>query len=134
MRTKTAIASACLCLLFVLGITNISFADSAEVVPKGVFMGDVEYSYYFKIDTRFDSDGNEEDVATDYNTSMNSNIFQSLKPLEAAFGMPSGSASLGDSIVHFDYDVDELELKFFYGATDRLTIGIKIPYFPCLQW
>lgn len=129
MRIRIAIATGCLCFIFLLGMTTISYGDSAEVLPKGVFRGDVEYSYYFPIDTRFDPDGNEEDVATDYNTSMNSNLFPSLQLLETAFGMPPGSASVGDSVVDFEYDAHELELKFFYGVTDKLSIGIKIPYF-----
>lgn len=129
MRSKTAIASACLCLLFLLGTTRISFAESAEVLPKGIFRTDIEYSYYFTIDTRFDPDGNEEDIAADYNTNLNSSVFPVLSLVESGFGMPPGSASLGDSVVDFKYHIDEVDLKFYYGLTDRLSVGVKIPYY-----
>jgi hypothetical protein len=129
MRMKTAIACLCFCFLFLMGTTRLSYGDSAEVLPKGVFRGDVEYSYYLPVDEKFDPDGNEEDLAADYNTSLNSNVFPDLSLVELGFGMPAGSASLGDSVIDFEYDFDDLILKFFYGVTDKLSIGTKIPYY-----
>lgn len=128
MRMKPSFANLCFCLWFLLGITHICYGDSAEVLPKGVFRGDIEYSYYFPIDTRFDPDGNEEDIATDYNANLNSTIFPSLSLVEAGFGMPAGSASLGESLVDFEYKYDKVKLKFYYGLTNKLSIGIQIPY------
>jgi hypothetical protein len=129
MLTRKIAACLFLCLLVVVGSAQNSYADSAEVLPKGIFRGNVEYSYYFPIDEKFDPDGNVENIAKDYNTSMNSGLFSSLKRLEVGFGMPDGSASIGNSEVDFKYNVDEVELKFFYGLTDKLSIGTKIPYF-----
>ena len=129
MRMKIAIACLCFCFLFLLGTTSLSYGESAEVLPKGVFRGDVEYSYYLPIDQKFDPDGNEEALAADYNTDLNSSIFPVLSLVEAGFGMPGGSASLGKSVVDFEYDIDEVDLKFYYGVTDKLSIGIKIPYY-----
>jgi len=128
MLTRKITACLFLCLLLIVGSVHNSYADSAEVLPKGISRGDVEYSYYFPIDEKFDPDGNVEDIAKDYNTGMSSNLFPALKQLEAGFGMPDGSASLGDSVVDFKYDVNEVNLKFFYGLTDKLSIGTKIPY------
>ena len=128
MEKKCIVAGSILCLLLVVGAVSNLWAESAEVLPKGIFRGDIEYSYYFPIDERFDPDGHVEDVATDYNTSMNSNLFPALQLLEAGFGLPAGSASLGDSVVDFKYNVDELNIKLYYGLTDKLSIGTKIPY------
>jgi len=107
----------------------MSYADSAEVLPKGVFRFDTEYSYYFPIDKKFDPDGNEEDIATDFNTSLDSNVFPDLSLVEAGFGMPDGSASLGNSVVDFEYNFDDFVMYFFYGVTEKVSIGIKIPYY-----
>ncbi|MDO8969227.1 MAG: hypothetical protein Q7U74_00975, partial [Saprospiraceae bacterium] len=129
MLTRKIAACLFFCLLLIVGSAHYLYADSAEVLPKGIFRGDVEYSYYFPIDKKFDPDGNVEDVAKDYNTKMNSNLFPALKQLEAGFGMPDGSASIGNSVVDFEYNINEVDSKFFYGLTDKLSIGIKIPYF-----
>ena len=129
MKTKIVSAFLCPCLFLLMGATSYLYADTAEVLPKGIFRGDIEYSYYLPIDSKFDPDGNEEDLAADYNTSMNSNLFPALKLLEAGFGLPDGSASLGDSVVDFEYDIDQIDLKLFYGITDKLSIGTKIPYY-----
>ena len=129
MRMKMAIAYVCFCLLFLMGTIRLSYGDSAEVLPKGVFRGDVEYSYYLPIDQKFDPDGNEEDLAADYNTNLNSSVFPALSLVEAGFGMPAGSASLGKSVIDFELNAHEVDLKFYYGLTDKLSIGTKIPYF-----
>jgi hypothetical protein len=42
--------------------------------------------------------------------------------------MPSGTASLGRSVVSFKYDVTNLNLLLAYGLTDSLTVGVLIPY------
>ena len=43
--------------------------------------------------------------------------------------MPPGSASIGDSVVSFEYDVTQIELSFNYGVTDKLSAGIRVPYY-----
>jgi len=42
--------------------------------------------------------------------------------------MPKGSANIGRSVVSFKYDFNITELSFAYGLTDRLTVGVFIPY------
>ena len=115
MKNIILIVRLYLCCLLLLSITTISYAGGAEVLPKGIFRGEVEYGYYSSVDTRFDPDGNKENVATDYNTILDSSVFSSLADLEAAFGLPSGSASIGDSVVDFEYNFSDLILNFQYG-------------------
>lgn len=129
MKSNIVIACLVFCFLFIPELIIISYADTAEVLPKGVFRIDTEYTYYWPIDQKFDPDGNEEDLATDFNTSLNNNVFPDLSLVEMGFGMPEGFASLGDSVVDFEYDFDDFILYFFYGLTEKMSIGIKIPYY-----
>ena len=103
-------------------------ADDATVLPKGVFSLRLDSQFYFPIEKRFDVDGDTEDLAADFNTDLNSSVFPQLGLIEQAFGMPAGSASIGDSEVSLEYDVKIFDLYFFYGLTDRLSVGAKIPY------
>ena len=118
-----------LCCSLLLAMASISYAGSAEVLPKGIFRGEVEYGYYSSVDTKFDPDGHKERVDTDFNATLDSSVFDALGNLEVAFGLPAGSANLGDSVVDFEYDFKDLMLNFQYGLTDRLSIGVKIPYY-----
>lgn len=121
-------------LFFFVGIAASSFADDAAVLPKGVANANVEGQFYLPIDKRFNRDGHVEDAAIDYNTDINGRLFPALGFLELpppnGFGMPSGTASFGRSVVSFKYDVTNLNFLFAYGLTDRLTFGIYLPY----QW
>ena len=131
MTNNSRGGAAVVCLLVwivCLGITNVSYADNAEVLPKGVRNLSVEGLFYFPIEKQFDDDGNVEEVATDYNGVLDSNIFADLGLVEAGFGMPPGSANVGTSDVSFKYNFTILKLTFMYGITDRFTAGIKIPY------
>lgn len=117
-------------LICVLSLSSarLLYADTAEVLPKGIFLGEIKTDFYFKVDERFDSDGNTEDLAFDYNTSLNSNVFGALAAVENGFQLPAGFASLGDSEVSFELDFTLLEVNFFYGLTEKVTLGLKIPY------
>lgn len=114
-------------LLLVLCPETI-LADSAEVLPKGVFSLFSEAKFYLPVEKRFGPDGKTEDAAVDFNTNLNSSVFPDLKQLEAFFGMPTGSASIGQSVVSFKYDFTIVDTYLLYGITDRLTVGVKIPY------
>jgi hypothetical protein len=116
-----------ICLMS-LRIAGICYADSAEVLPKGVANISLDGKFYFKINERFDPDGNTEDVATDYNTTLDSTVFSDLSLVEDFFGMPPGSANLGRTNVSFDYYFTITELTFMYGITDKLSVGILLPY------
>lgn len=105
-----------------------AFADTAFVLPKGISRMDLKYQDYFDIDERFNPDGDKEDVAVDFNTALNSNVFPALRLVEGALGLPAGFASLGDSEVDLEYDIKILEMQFAYGLSDKVSLGIKIPY------
>jgi hypothetical protein len=104
------------------------YADTAAVLPKGVTMIQLEGRYYPTIDERYDPDGDTEDVAADFNTSLNSEVFPALSLLEAGFGLPAGSATLGDTDVSFDYGFTKTTFAIQRGITDKLTVGVIIPY------
>jgi hypothetical protein len=112
-----------------MGLVNQSYADSAEVLPKGVFRGNITGNFYFSIDKRFDPDGKSEDVAHDFNATLNSNVFPGLALVEQFFGMPPGSANIGRSVVSFEYQFSDLIFDFQYGLMERLSVGIRIPYY-----
>lgn len=97
-----------------LWMSGISFADSAEVLPKGVSRVSLDTKFYLPIDQRFNPDGKVEDVAVDYNTG--------LRDLELAFGGP-----VGNSVVSIEYDFTDYDMTFMRGVTDSLTFGVYIP-------
>lgn len=130
MKISLVVANLLLTLFFIMGLLQDARADSAEVLPKGRSMINVSYAHYFPIDTRFDPDGDEEDIATDYNATLNTVIFPSLAVFENSFGgpLPDGTANVGDSNVSFEIKAEEFAIDYQYGLTDKLTIGIHIPY------
>ncbi|MDF1526320.1 MAG: hypothetical protein RRA15_11885 [bacterium] len=113
-----------------LGIGGAALGDSAMVLPKGVSSVNVIYYNYFDIDERYDPDGDAEDIAANYNADLNSTVFPSLALLEASAGgpLPDGSATLGQSLVDFTLKYRWWEIAYAYGLSDRLTLGILIPY------
>jgi len=111
-----------------LGLSSIASADDASVLPKGRFSLGVENRFYFPATQRFGPDGDKEDLASAFNNrALDSSVFPALGPLNAFF--PGGRASLGDSMVHFEYHYNILAFAPAYGVTDRLTIGAEIPYY-----
>ena len=106
----------------------VSYADNAETLPKGISRVRLNGQYYSPVDKRYDSDGNEEGVAADFNARFDSNVFPDLALVELGFGMPPGSAAIGDSVVSFEIIWREIDFFYEYGLTDRWTIGVHIPY------
>jgi hypothetical protein len=94
-------------------------ADDAQVLPKGVSRASLEGQFYLPVDERYGADGHVEDVATDYNTTLDSTVFVGL--------LPAG-AILGQSVVDVEYAFRIVELTYAYGVTNRLALGVKIPY------
>ena len=107
---------------------HVSYADNAEVLPKGVSGVSLDGKFYFPIDKKYDPDGNVENVATDFNDTLDSSVFPDLELVEIIFGMPPGSANIGDSVVSFEYNFTIVELLYQYGITDKLSVGVMIPY------
>ncbi len=114
--------------VFAAGYLVESLADDAAVLPKGVSRVRIESNFYQTVDRRFDDNGNSEDVATDYNTNLDSSVFETLSAVEGFFNLPEGSASLGDSVVDFEYDFQIYNFWFERGLTDKLSVGVKVPY------
>ena len=100
-------------------------ADDAIVLPRGVSRVSLASNFYLPFDKRYNPDGKVEDIAVDFNTSLNSRIFPALAPLNPLVG---GMASLGDTTVSFEYDLTILYFEIGYGITDRLTAGVRLPY------
>lgn len=107
---------------------SLSFADDATVLPKGRFRLAVQGLISLPITERFDTDGNTEDLATDFNVNLNNEIFDDLSLVEAAFGLPGGSATFGRSVVDFERHIQIYEFQAAYGITNRLSVGLIVPY------
>jgi len=115
-------------ILLLAGYSSVSLGDSAQVLPDGRSGVLASYYDYFPITKQYDSDGNREDIAADFNTSLNSSVFAGLQLVEQGFGMQAGSASFGDTDVDMEYDIKIFELEYYYGFSDKFTAGVKIPY------
>ena len=102
-------------------------ADDALVLPKGRSTAYLENLFYFPTTQRFNPHGNPESIASGFNgRSLDSTVFPALQPLDPLVG---GRASIGDSNLRFKYEFDILNFGFAYGVTDRLTVGLEIPYY-----
>lgn len=109
--------------IFLLG--SLAHADDASVLPKGVWRASVDSKFYLPIDKRFGPDGEVEDVAVDFNRSLDSRVFPGLAPLDP---LVPGLPTLGRSEVSFDWHLVFVDFTLLYGLTDRLTVGVGIPY------
>jgi hypothetical protein len=116
------------CVLSLRGTASLAYTDTAEVLPKGVSRARIESKFYWPIDKRFGPDGDVEDVAVDANTSLDSGVFPDLTQLEAFFRLPPDSATFGNSVVSYSFDLVHSEFFYQYGVTDKFNVGIMIPY------
>jgi hypothetical protein len=127
-----ALLSSWLFIFFLLlsfwAVNKDCMAENAEVLPKGRSAFFVEGKIYFPTKEKFGPDGDEEDIAADLNTNLNRNVFPALGTLEGALGLPPGFANLGATQVDFEYDFTIFEFNYFYGLTDNLSVGLKVPY------
>ena len=116
--------------IFILLASNshVSYADDATVLPKGVWRFYLDGAFSLPITQRFNKDGHKEDLATDFNTNLSSNVFSDLALVEAAFGLAPGSGTLGRTVVDFRRHINMYTFIPAIGVTDRLTLGIVIPY------
>jgi hypothetical protein len=125
LRARKAIRVNLLVLLLFQLPCAIAHADDAIVLPRGVSRVSIASNFYLPFTKRYNPDGEVEDIAADFNTSLNSRIFPALAPLNPLVG---GMASLGDTTVSFEYDLTILYFEIGYGITDRLTAGVRLPY------
>jgi hypothetical protein len=105
-----------------------AYEEDAEVLPKGVFRFRVDDRIYFPTQTRYSTDGKRESAAADFNANLNSLAFPDLAKVEAGFRLAPGSATVGRSVVDFNYRFNTLTFGLDYGLTDKLTFGVRIPY------
>ena len=133
-RRGSVFGVAFLAVLLVFLPPAAAFAETAEVLPKGVSTVRLESNFYFPVDTRFNENGAEENPAANLNGNLNSTVFTDLRMLEQPNlppqfgGLPPGTATLGTSVVKFEYDFTILFLSGAYGVTDRLAIMARVPY------
>jgi len=112
---------------FIATTTEVGYADTAEVLPKGNFYFNVDYKHYIPWTKRYDRDGNSQDAAADFNGVMNATIFPSLK-IFAGAPFNIANPNIGTTVTTFKYTYDRVEPQLAYGITDRLSFGVKIPY------
>jgi hypothetical protein len=117
-----------LSLLAILSFTTLALADTAEVMPKGVSSVGLNGKFYQPIDQVWKDDGSLDNPAWKYNGALTSAVFPDIALIEAGFGMPAGSGSLGSTEVSYEYSFQIYEFSYLYGITDKLSAGIKIPY------
>lgn len=103
-------------------------ADTTEVLPKGIFNITVNPQFYLPVHHRFGPDGQVEELGQDFNGVLGSNVFPALGRLEAFLGLPPGSATIGRSVVSIEREFTLIDFYFSYGISDRLSFGVKIPY------
>ncbi len=108
-------------LLIVLS-AGVALADSASVLPKGRSNVSLENLFYFPTESRWNPHGNEEKVADVFNERL-------LKGSDFGLTGAAGAATFGTSFLRFKYDFNILDFSTAYGVTDRLTLGIDIPYY-----
>lgn len=119
----------CLFLLVAcLMAESVAWAGDAMVLPKGTSQVGVRSEFYLPFHERYDQDGDVEDLAHDYNTTINSNIFPPLQNIELGFGMDPSTANVGGSKVDIKITRTISELTYRYGVTDKLTVGMNVPY------
>lgn len=116
-------------LFFSLLTFSVSYADDAEVLPKGRWRLSVDSQFSLPITQRFNKDGKLEDLAKDFNVTINSNVFNELTLLEAGFLLSPGTGNLGRTTVSFRRRIDIVSIQPAYGITDSFSVGVNIPYY-----
>jgi hypothetical protein len=115
-------------LFFPANAFSQAYEEDAEVLPRGVFRFRVDDRIYFPTQTRYGTDGKRESAAADFNANLNSLVFSDLAKIEALFRLSPGTATIGRSVVNFNYSFNTLTFGLDYGLTDKLTLGVRIPY------
>ena len=102
-------------------------ADNAAVLPTGISQAYWDLYHYLPTRQRYNADGDREDLAYPFTDAvLDSSVLTSLAPLDP---LVPGAANIGRVSVDYEYDIDVLDLGYSYGLTDKLSIGIHIPYY-----
>jgi len=104
------------------------FLSGATVLPKGRFGVRLDSQFFFPITERYNQNGDAEDIAVDFNTRLDGTVFPQLNLVDASFFLPPGTASFGNSDVEYEFNVQIFDFYLYYGLTDRVTLGVKLPY------
>ena len=107
---------------------QVVWADDATVLPKGYWRMQIDGAFSLPITQRFNKDGHKEDLGTDFNATLNSQVFSDLALVEAGFGLAPGTGSLGKTEVQFRRNINIVNISPAYGVTDKLSIGLNLPY------
>jgi hypothetical protein len=108
-----AVASLVVPICWLVLLPGIAGAlDDGVVLPRGRFRVLSDAHFFLPFDKRYDPDGKPEDLAADFNRSLDSSVFRLLAPLDRFVG---GRASIGDARVEIDIDPIEVEFTFQYG-------------------
>ncbi len=108
------------CLLVgggVFGVSEVSYADNATVLPKGAWQIFSENSYFLPVKDRFNADGDVESLSDPFNVSLAGIIS----------GLPFG-ADLGRTVAKLELEQFQTKWTPAFGLTDKLSIGVIIPY------
>lgn len=100
---------------------RVARADDAAVLPKGRFSASFENLWYFSTEDRFNRNGRREKVAGVFNNRV-------LRLGDFGITVP-GNPTVGTSFLTFKYDFNILDNTIAYGITDKLTVGVDIPYY-----
>ena len=114
-----------LSFVLIMCCSHATYADDATVLPKGVARFLQDWRFVGNFNERFDEDGNLEKLGDPFSLALDSNLFSALAPLNA---FVPGNASLGNSEVSIDRDVTEVTFQLAYGVTNKLSLGVNIPY------
>ena len=117
-----------LLVLYLLCSGHVALADDALVLPRGRWYVSAEARFSLPITRRFTPEGGTEDFATDVNRELHSVVFPDVRLVEAACGLPEGSATFGRSVVTFEQSIQISTVQAAYGLTDRLSVGVRVPY------
>ena len=108
-------------------IPRPGIADNAAVLPTGISQAYWDLYHYLPTRQRYNADGDREDLAYPFtDAALDSSVLTSLAPLDPLVG---GTANIGRVSVNYEYDIDVLDLGYSYGLTDKLSLGIHIPYY-----
>jgi len=100
--------------------------DDAVVMPKGYFRMFFDAQFYIPFDQRYNNSGQPESFGAPLSVPLDTATFPALAGLNPFLG--GATASLGQSSVQIERNLQQYLFQPVYGLTDRLTIGMNIPY------
>ncbi|MGE3541368.1 MAG: hypothetical protein AB7N91_28535 [Candidatus Tectimicrobiota bacterium] len=109
-------------------VARTTVADDAAVLPQGRWHVGAEARVSLPITKQFTPSGGTEDLAVNFNRNLDRLAFPDLQSVETGFRLPAGTATFGRSVVDFTRHLQIYAGQAAYGLTDRLTVGLRVPY------